>query len=219
MRNGETIWIKAEININEHTERTVNELIFFSTDAANQFYRSLMQYPNYVITDYIWSYSGGRRCNNCEIVSWYANVMHVNVWWQSWFFFLLFTILKSIILILHYFLLTRVQKLKREILQSFGLLSNFVARNRKLIIYSFFSARRRHTCLQLQWDVTSVVEFTLLHICHCMQKQICNHFFESDYISEIWCRIFWHPLKSIFSRGCQRCIFVQQRALKYLNLN
>ena len=29
-------------------------------------------------------------------------------------------------------------------------LSNFVARNRKLIIYSFFSARRRHTCLQLQ---------------------------------------------------------------------
>jgi hypothetical protein len=108
---------------------------------------------------------------------------------------------------------------EREILQFFGLLSHFVARNRKLIIYSFFSARRRHTCLQLQWDVTSVVEFTLLHICHCMQKQICNHFFESDYISEIWCRIFWHPLKSIFSRGCQRCIFVQQRALKYLNLN
>ena len=42
-----------------------------------------------------------------------------------------------------------------------GLLSNFVAWNRKLIIYSFFSAQRRHTCLQFQWNVTSVVEFPL----------------------------------------------------------
>ena len=76
------------------------------------------------------------------------------------FFFLLFTILKSIIL-LHYFL-WREFKNWREKFYSPWLAEQFCfARNRKLIIYSFFSARRRHTCLQLQWNVTSVVEFPL----------------------------------------------------------